>query len=276
MPEIPSWLITPLLASIAAWVVRRDPPFRYRWFAAAGLVILGIFGPAAVIMLRDAHSTNFALRDFTPVPAAGRVVVAEAGYAVTLPDGWRYRYPTVDDERKIVEQFVAADPEGASELAVALDEGVSDLSLELDGGGGDLLLIAFGPIPDGAEATYEQCNIFDEPMFGLAIDRHVDVLVATLELFRDRLKSGPDVTHLTLPAGDAVRVDTFYGEPDGQNTNYLISRGDTLVTLTCSDRAEHSDHWLSIAETFEFVMPTGTQAGDTSAGASGRSPAAPG
>jgi hypothetical protein len=58
---------------------------------------------------------------------------------------------------------------------------------------------------------------------------------------------------LALPAGYAVRVRTEYTDPAQAWAYYRMTDGQSLGILGCAATSGPDDHWLSIAETFEFL-----------------------
>jgi hypothetical protein len=58
---------------------------------------------------------------------------------------------------------------------------------------------------------------------------------------------------MTLAAGDAVRVDVEYVDREWDRSYYWLTDGRVLATLGCQATRGPDDHWLPIAETFEFL-----------------------
>jgi len=60
---------------------------------------------------------------------------------------------------------------------------------------------------------------------------------------------------LTLPARYAVRVRTAYTDLESDRSIYYLTDGRVIATLLCMAKDDPDDHWLSVAETLEF-LPT--------------------
>ncbi len=172
----------------------------------------------------------------------GRVEVPEAGYAVTLPDDWVYVRPTAADTTAILEAVTAIAPDLATFVEAGLARGAS------------VSLVAIAPIRADAAFTMN-CNVVDSPSGGLSLDLRVAGEVAAYRALGDVLTAGPDVSTLDLPAGPAARLDAGLSVPgyEASSSSYLYPDGAAFHTLTCTDLGWPADHWLSIAETFEFI-----------------------
>ena len=79
--------------------------------------------------------------------------------------------------------------------------------------------------------------------------------VEGMQEMTELLAAGPEVTSLELPAGAVSRLEVSLRYEQGTllSTSYVFSDDTTFHTLTCTDLTRPDDHWLSIAETFEFL-----------------------
>jgi hypothetical protein len=147
---------------------------------------------------------------------------------VTFPDGW----------------VVGIDP---MEPGTASPDGTSTESV---------FMAAYGWAPDGGT----QCLITNEPLGdppgdpSTALEESADWALSHYESMLVETSS------LDLPAGPAIR---HVVESEGTvGAAYLFSDGFELFFLSCFGDRPSDDHWLSIAETFEFmpaeaVLPDG-------------------
>ena len=116
--------------------------------------------------------------------------------------------------------------------------------------GGDLVLRAQSITEDGAD-----CQIEDGwGLRGLSdvdsMDEWIEVLIGVVAA-RGRTTE-PAVIQVDLPSGRNVRVDwrRWRGTP---LTAWAFFDGDRRLLLHCRSDEPPADHWLSIAETFEFL-----------------------
>lgn len=153
----------------------------------------------------------------------GRIVVADKGFAVTLPNG----YTRVDLSAGDLEAILAA----AGELDPALAQAYSDQIAALVGAG--LVIFAFGP--DATTGT--NVNVLALPAMGVSLDLIEQLNTSQLE----QLAQGEvDVERVQLPAGESVHFR--YAVADGaQGTveidQYLVLVGDNQVFLTVTSGA---------------------------------------
>ena len=180
-----------------------------------------------------------------PFGLGGRVEVPEAGYALTLPDGWAYLRPAIEDAESLAAIIEAElqDPDLAARLVVLATEMRPD----------DIMLLGMAP-------GYGNCFIRSTPSNGLALDGLVAADLPEPLAEGDLIRREPTVTYLALPAGAAARIDVSEdvgGAPSDhvETSEYVITDGITQWRLTCSGLVQPDDDWLSIAETIEFLSP---------------------
>ena len=176
-----------------------------------------------------------------PVGLGGRVEVAEAGYAVTLPQGWLHIRPSDSDVDTIVEQVAGVVPELGPTIAQAL------------AGGLGFSLLAFD---SEVQAGFtENCNVLDRLSDSLSIDDIGAEEVAKLDGFGDLIVGEPELSFVALPSGRAARLDLNLQLPEfvTASTSYLLTDGVWIHTLTCTDLVRPDDGWLSIVQTFELL-----------------------
>ena len=148
----------------------------------------------------------------------GRVEVPDHGFAVTFPDDWD------------------VNPLGAP------DYGEADPAL-----GPSSVLYAWDGPSDDDEAT--RCDIWVD-----ASTRPPLTLAAyAQQRIRDFDIAG-DYASVELPAGRGMRT-TFTYDYDFVlgHTEYILAADDVFYTFACIGEDPPDDHWLSIAETFEFL-----------------------
>lgn len=173
--------------------------------------------PPADHWLSIAESIEFDDADPTAgtEPGSGlRSTDSEAGFAITLPDGWRIGLPggpiTAGGGQQVL---------GASEP----DEGACR--------------VWWWPGGDRPHADWSDLDSFG------------DAFVAR---FRSALPGSATAT-LDLPAGPAIRVDDLEPETGWSRSVYLLTSGSSYYSLTCFGPDPPDDRWLSIAETSEFL-----------------------
>jgi hypothetical protein len=166
----------------------------------------------------------------------GRIVVADKGFAVTLPDGWT----RVDVTPEALEAAMeASDLDPA--LAAQYDAQIKSLL------GTGLSIFAFGPDP--SKGT--QVTVLALPGMGLSLDLLDQINSSQLE----NLAQGDVVSErITLPAGDAIHYRYALGvEGAGGATldQYFILAGSNqlVVTATNADEADAK----AIANSIEVV-----------------------
>ena len=164
----------------------------------------------------------------------GRVAVAEAGFALTFPEGWTIFEPgTSDFERALARVDIYRE--------------------ELDAA------IAAGARPPGREGGLpgEWCTV-DTMIFPFApldawikwkVDASLEDILSLLFVGGDDADQ-PGITYLELPAGQAARMDV--SDEATHLSIYLLRDGNTFYRISCAGDDPPDDRWLSIAETFEF------------------------
>ncbi|MGD8683254.1 MAG: hypothetical protein PVG27_04860 [Chloroflexota bacterium] len=176
--------------------------------------------------------------------AGGRVEVAEAGYALTLPVGWRIVRPVAAD----LDAIAANAREVVPELAPAVEAMMAS--------GNPLSLVAFGPAREDRWSA--DCTVVASAAGGRSTDEIVRAEMAGLERVSAAVTSGPDPVLLELPIGDVWRFDyrMSHGGMERAGSAHLIHVGESLYVLTCTDWERPDDSWLSIAESFELLPRT--------------------
>lgn len=169
--------------------------------------------------------------DRTPPPSGtevgGRFVLPEGGYAMTFPEGWGVEVYPYDDIPRRIPYVEAREPRQ--------DPAADDVS--------HCWVRVARPCVDDAART---CAAL--------IDEAAAAEVSWWEsgaggLVPDTVES----TAIALPAGYAVRVRMENADPERARSYYRITDGQALAILACSAAHGPDDHWLSIAETFEFL-----------------------
>ncbi len=178
-----------------------------------------------------------------PVGQGGRVEVAEAGYALTVPDEWVTVLPSAEDAGAITDALSDIDPDLAATAEAALASGVG------------FSLLLFGAL-DAESEFRENCNVIDSASDGMSLELGVAAAEDALSEMGDQLASGPDITMLELPAGEVARIDYGLQYPGLETAHaaYYFIDGSTFHLLTCTSVERAEDDWLSIAETFEFLI----------------------
>lgn len=153
----------------------------------------------------------------------GRIVVADKGFAVTLPDGWT----RVDVTPEALEAAMEA-----SELDPALAAQYEAQIKSLLGTG--LSIFAFGPDP--SKGT--QVTVLALPGMGLSLDLLDQINSSQLK----NLAQGDVVSErITLPAGDAIHYRYALGvEGAGGATldQYFILAGSNQLVVTATNASE--------------------------------------
>lgn len=153
----------------------------------------------------------------------GRIVVADKGFALTLPDGWT----RVDITPEALEAAMAA-----SELDPALAAQYEAQIKSLLGTG--LSIFAFGPDPSAGT----QVTVLALPGMGLSLDLLDQINKSQLE----NLAEGEIVSErVTLPAGDAIHYRyALGGEGTGGATldQYFILAGSNQLVMTATNASE--------------------------------------
>lgn len=77
-------------------------------------------------------------------------------------------------------------------------------------------------------------------------------------------------THVSLPAGDAIRIDLEDAEQGFYGTAYLMESHAARYQLRCFDFAPAEDDWLSVAETVEYLPMSDEETVDAPTAALGK------
>jgi hypothetical protein len=166
----------------------------------------------------------------------GRIVVADKGFAVTLPDGWT----RVDVTPEALEAAMEA-----SDLDPALAAQYEAQIKNLLGTG--LSIFAFGPDP--SKGT--QVTVLALPGIGMSLDLLDQINSSQLE----NLAQGDVVSErITLPAGDAIHYRYALGvEGAGGATldQYFILAGSNQLVVTATNASEADAR--AIANSVEVV-----------------------
>ena len=183
------------------------------------------------------------------VGIGGRVEAPKAGFALTLPDGWLWVATESSDIEALSALVIEADAERGPVVGELLSALPCTHTYLFD-------LVAVAPLLEG-ERSAETCTVGVSPATGESME---DILEwntgPTIALGGEAITSYP----VDLPAGSAGRVDSvtvFVVETLGDVTHYgstyfLLGDGRQSM-LSCLDVLLHPDHWLPIAETFEFL-----------------------
>jgi hypothetical protein len=166
----------------------------------------------------------------------GRIVVADKGFAITLPDGWT----RVDITPEALEAAMAA-----SDLDPALAAQYEAQIKSLLGTG--LSIFAFGPDP----AAGSQVTVLALPGMGLSLDLLDQINQSQLE----SLAEGDIVSErVKLPAGDAIHYRYSIGvEGTGGATldQYFVLAGTNQLVVTATNASEADA--AAIANSIEVV-----------------------
>ncbi len=171
-----------------------------------------------------------------PVGIGGRVVVPEAGYAITFPDAWVW---VRRSDVEIGELLVRISDLAGADLAEAIREG-----LPLMGHPGFSMMATPYPFDEDAGQLCRLGSIPDIPPGPVA-----ETVVSGLEEHGTVKPGTVAVTEMTLPAGKATRFD--YGEELDHAYYVLVS--EDFYFVYCTAWIPPDDRWVSLAETFEFL-----------------------
>lgn len=174
------------------------------------ILTIGLVGASAGLATAEEPSTS-------PEPADHRVEVPDAGYALTLPEGW-----TIQTE-EVVEQVDS--PDGPTK------ETHSTWSYAFAPGGSASCLL----LPDQLEGSLDETAATHR-------SRYEPVLV--------------EMSSVDLPLGRAVRFVLDYAGigDEGVGAVYLLSDGDSLTVMSCiAPQPPDDDWWLPLARTIEFL-----------------------
>ena len=188
-----------------------------------------------------------------PVGVGGRVEVPEAGLAVTFPAGWVwYRTPVIDTRRVMDTYAAVADPGFADVFEDYVLFSEDDWLAESELFGEEdwfAELVGVSAHPSSGEegaGPYDRCDVGTS--YYESLDDYVEKQLHFWEQYGQELyPEGMDVAELALPAGEAVRLDTF------ESSEYAVLGGMGVITLYCIGLDVPDDRWLSIAETFEVL-----------------------
>jgi len=171
-----------------------------------------------------------------PVGVGGRVVVPEAGYAITFPDAWVW---VRQSDVEIGELLVRISDLAGADFAEAMREG-----LPLMGHPGASIIAM--PYPFDEDAG-QLCRLGSTP--GTPPGPVAAAVVSGLEEHGTVEPGTVAVTEMALPAGKATRFD--YGEE--MDHAYYVLVNEDLYFVYCTAWIPPDDRWVSIAETFEFL-----------------------
>jgi hypothetical protein len=182
----------------------------------------------------------------------GRIVDAENGFAITLPEGWQRLSLTEEDLDLFFRTGVEMmSPEAAGllegQVRSMLTSGIKFFAMDMEG------------LASGAA---NNLNVIATPSGGVSIDLLEQIVVGQLEATFPDLEGDIESERVTLPAGDALHisysVDT--DAPDGTKLDLTIHQflveGDGTayyVTVTGPSTDEFAAQALEIAESLELV-----------------------
>jgi hypothetical protein len=153
----------------------------------------------------------------------GRIVVAEKGFALTLPDGWT----RVDVTPEALEAAMAAsdlDPELAAQYSAQIESLL----------GTGLSIFAFGPDPSAGT----QMTVLALPAMGLSLDLLDQINQSQIE----NLAEGNIVSErVTLPAGDAIHYRYALGVEGTAGATldqHFILAGANQLVVTATNATE--------------------------------------
>jgi hypothetical protein len=194
---------------------------------AVGLLI----GPTLIVVAQDAADK--------PVGFGGRVVVPEAGFAVTLPDDSVFLRP-----------HAAYDASLLGEAESRVEPLLSATAEEYEGFGGNPVMLISWRMTESS-VTEEICSVRTGSTHGKSAE-----FIAGMRLATMRDWDWPvDLTLHELPVGETASI--YYDDrptvPVTAGAHWLFVDGETLHELTCMGDDRNEDGWLSIAEAFEFL-----------------------
>jgi hypothetical protein len=173
--------------------------------------------------------------EYEPFGGEGRIEVPEGGYALTFPDGWLPIRTMVADASAMVETY------GISQEFAESFEAMAAIGINL---------VAITSFSFGSQS----CTVVSGPTDGRPLEEIVDQNLENVRLSVD-LASEPERTMLVWPVGEVAQVLRTSRTPGGTDVidhEWHLSDGITYYQLGCKGE-ERSDHWLSIAESFEFL-----------------------
>lgn len=195
--------------------------------------------------------TAMAQESAQPAGVGGRVEVAEVGFAVMFPDDWVWYRTPVADTRAVMDAYAAvADPAFAEVFEEFILFNESDWLDEYGLFGEEdwfeeLVGISAHPSSgvDGG-SPYDRCDV--ATLHYESLDDYVDEQLDFWEQFGQELyPEGMEITKVVLPAGEAVRMDTF------ESSEYAVLGAMGGVRLYCFGLDVPEDRWLSIAATLD-------------------------
>ena len=172
----------------------------------------------------------------------GHVRLPEHGFALSVPDDWiwaRMAEPIPDELVELMAQW--------SESLV--EHGVLLLTpaVPLDDSRPEICVVASFPNTSPSVTTQELVDAMTGPDLA---DRRGEGFIEASE---------PVVEWLDLPVGSTPRVDMTRRRPTEQtpaaSSTYFFADALTVHSLICTDDALPDDHWRSIAESFELLVP---------------------
>jgi hypothetical protein len=171
------------------------------------------------------------------VGTSGRVVIADQGFAVTLPDGWTRIDLAAKDIDALIEAAGAQNPE----LAGMYTQQIRAMAAQ------GLVLFAFGP--NMANGT--NVNILSTPSMGLSLDFLEQANLAQLGALADGQIASERVQ---LPAGEAVHLrytlSAGTGVPSPTIEQYFMLNGDKQLVVSVTNASEADS--AAIAKSIEL------------------------
>lgn len=129
-------------------------------------------------------------------PTTGRIVVADPGFEVTLPDGWT----SLPVDPDTLQSFINELPAG-SDLRGILESQAGSLATQA------IRFWAFDTRPeDLAKGFARNMNVIAQPPLGLGVAAIEPIAKASLEAV-EAVREPVTTEIVTLPSGDALRVD---------------------------------------------------------------------
>jgi hypothetical protein len=200
--------------ALAFWAIRVRPQARRS-------ITLSTIALGAAVALAASHLALVPSFEVGPAIGSGRIERPDYGFALTFPDSWTVQ---------------AATPEG-------VQSAFGDLTLEE----GETLVLAAERMGRTGICVVR----VDDPSARRAPTLLNPVAAATeRQLIASEAYDRVERVRIDLPVGPAWRIDRSGGTATG--SFYFIRGRDALYFIDCSSDDPPDDHWLSIAETFEF------------------------
>jgi hypothetical protein len=159
------------------------------------------------------------------IATSGRIVVADHGFAMTLPDGWTRIDLEAGDLEAMFEAAGAQNPE----LAGLYSQQVRAMLAQ------GLVLFALGPDPTSGT----NLNVLSTPSMGFTLDFLEQANMAQLEALAD---GDIQSERVTLPAGDAVhlryKVAAGSGVPSPTIHQYLLINGAKALMVSVTNASD--------------------------------------